>query len=194
MLEPLNICGYRVSRTLPLAFDESLSYLEELSAILAKLNETITQVNINSEVAEEYAKYLDEIKAEVIRLERDYAQFKIDIDNDIDNRFMTLTSQLYSYIQNQIDIIRYNLEIQINAINKKIDDIVAGDIQLHDPTTGLVEPIQVVVNNLYDMNRTNAITATEFDGIELTATEFDGIEITAFNFDTNGKDLLNLNL
>ncbi|MBO7693069.1 MAG: hypothetical protein J6T10_10605, partial [Methanobrevibacter sp.] len=69
MLKPLDLSGYRISKTLPLAFDDSLSYLEELSAILAKLNETIVQVNINSEVAEEYQKYLDEIKQEVGRLE-----------------------------------------------------------------------------------------------------------------------------
>ena len=192
-IQPLKLCNYNVSRTLPLAFDESLSYLEELSGILYKLNETIVQVNYNTKVASEYDTYLKEIRAEVTRLENEYNQFKIDIENEIDNKFMDLTSQIYSYIQTQFDLIRYNLETQLIAINQKIDDIVAGDIQVHDPTTGLVEPIQVVINNLYDMNRTNAITATEFDGIELTATEFDGIEITAFNFDTNGKDLLNLN-
>lgn len=192
MLEPLNICGYRVSRTLPLAFDESLSYLEELSAILAKLNETITQVNINSEVAEEYSKYLNEIKQEVGRLEIEFEEFKVQIETEIDSRFNLLTGQIYSYIQNQFDILNYNLNIRFAEMQQQIDDIIAGDIKVHDPTTGLLSPIQVVIDNIYDMNRSNAITASEFDGIELTATEFDAIEITAFNFDVNGKELLNL--
>lgn len=192
MLKPLELCGYRISKTLPLAFDDSLSYLEELSAILAKLNETIVQVNINSEVAEEYQKYLDEIKQEVGRLEIEFEEFKNSINTDIDNRFNILTAQIYTYIQNQFDILYFNLDVRFNAMQKQIDDIVAGDITLHDPTTGLVSPIQVVIDNIYDMNRSNAITASEFDGIELTATEFDAVEITAFNFDVNGKELLNL--
>ena len=192
MLKPLELSGYRISKTLPLAFDDSLSYLEELSAILAKLNETIVQVNINSEVAEEYQKYLDEIKQEVGRLEIEFEEFKNSINTDIDNRFNILTAQIYTYIQNQFDILYFNLDVRFNAMQKQIDDIVAGDITLHDPTTGLVSPIQVVIDNIYDMNRSNAITASEFDGIELTATEFDAVEITAFNFDVNGKELLNL--
>lgn len=192
MLKPLNLCGYKIARTLPLAFDESLSYLEELSAILYKLNETIEQTNKNTEVAEEYESYLNEIKQEVGRLEVEFEEFKISVNQDIDNKLALLTGQLYNYIQNQFDILEYNLNIRFNNIQKQIDDIIAGDITIHDPTTGLESPIQVVIDNIYDMNRNNAITCTEFDGIELTATEFDAIEITAFNFDINGKELLNL--
>ena len=193
MLKPLDLSGYRIARTLPLAFDESLSYLEELSSILYKLNETIVQTNKNTEVAEEYEIYLNEIKQEVGKLEIEFEEFKSQIENEIDTKFALLTGQIYTYIQNQFDIIEYNLTLRLNDIQQQIDDIVAGDIKVHDPTTGLLSPIQVVIDNIYDMNRTNAITCTEFDGIELTATEFDGIEITAFNFDTNGKELLNLN-
>lgn len=193
MIQPLKLSGQRIARTLPLAFDESLSYLEELSAILYKLNETIEQVNMNSQVAEEYEQYLKEIKNEVDLLENEFNEFKDSTNALIDERFNVLTSQIYSYIQNQFDILNFNLNVRFNAMQKQIDDIIAGDITLHDPTTGLTSPIQVVIDNIYDMNRSNAITALEFDSIELTATEFDGIEITAFNFDTNGKDLLNLN-
>ena len=38
MVKPLNLCNFRISKTLPLAFDESLSYLEEQLVILNKLN------------------------------------------------------------------------------------------------------------------------------------------------------------
>lgn len=44
--------------------------------------------------------------------------------------------------------------------------------------------------DVYDVLRTNAITCTEFDGLELTATEFDAEEITAYNFDVNAKIML----
>lgn len=179
-----------VSRTLPLAFDESLSYLEWLSAIQAKLNETIEQVNKNTEVAEHYEELLLEIEAEVNRLEEEYEQFKIDIENEIDEKFVALKAELTLYVETQISILRYEIQNVYNELNQKIDDIIAGDINVYDPTTGILSPIQVVIDNLFDMNRTNAITATEFDSIELTATEFDATEITAYNFDINGKSLI----
>lgn len=194
MLEPLNLKGVRISKTIPLAFDESLSYLEELSAILYKLNEVIAQVNAYPDLLDEYEKYLQDIKQEVGKLEIEFANFKTDTLGSIDIRFSELSSQLYSSIDNQFRLIEYNLQIALNDLQTQIDNIVAGDIKVHDPTTGLLSPIQVVIDNLYDMNRSNAITALEFDGIQFTASAFDAIEITAFNFDTNGKDLLQLNL
>lgn len=192
MLEPLNLKGVRISRTIPLAFDESLSYLEELSAILYKLNEVIAQVNAYPDLLEQYEQYLIEIRQEVGRLEIEFEDFKSSTISDIDIRFSQLSTQMYNSIDTQFRIIEYNLGLALDNLQEQIDDIVAGDIKVHDPTTGLLSPIQVVIDNIYDMNRNNAITASEFDGIELTATAFDAIEITAFNFDTNGKELLNL--
>lgn len=190
MIKPLNICNSRISRTLPLAFDESLSYLEMLCATLDKLNETIVQVNENTEVAEHYEELLREIEAEVNRLEQEYIEFKESIENEIDERFTILTSQLTVYIENQIAVLRYEIQTKYDELNKKIDDVIAGYIEIYDPTTGILSPIQVVINNIFDMNRTNAITANEFDSLELSATTFDSYEITAFNFDINAKNIL----
>ncbi|MBR2652475.1 hypothetical protein IKD56_03980 [bacterium] len=190
MLKPLNLCCNRISKTLPLAFDDSLSYLEMLCATLDKLNETIVQVNKNTEVATRYEELLREIEEEVNRLEQEYIEFKESIENEIDDRFAVLTGQLTVYIESQIAVLRYEIQTKYDELNQKIEDIIAGDIKVYDPTTGILSPIQVVINNLFDMNRTNAITATEFDELELTATTYDSYEITAFNFDVNAKEIL----
>lgn len=189
MLKPIITCN-RISKTLPLAFDESLSYLEELYAILHKLNETIEQVNKNTEVAEHYEELLIEIQHEVEILEQEYQEFKESIEQEIDTKFTEIETELIQMIDNQIAVIRYQLEQVYNELNNKIEDVIAGDINVYDPTTGLLSPIQTVINNLFNMNRNEAITATEFDALELTATEFDAKEITAFNFDVYGKTLL----
>lgn len=190
MLKPLKVCCNSISKTLPLAFDDSLSYLEMLCSMLEKLNETIVQVNKNTEVAEHYEELLQEIEEEVNRLEEDYIAFKESIENEIDERFIVLKSQLTVYIENQIAVLRYEIQTKYDELDQRIDDIIAGDINVYDPTTGVLSPIQVVINNLFDMNRTNAISCSEFDGLELTATEFDSYEITAFNFDVNAKEIL----
>lgn len=190
MIKDLNVNVNRVSRTLPLAFDESLSYLEMLCAILDKLNETIEQVNKNTEVANHFEELLQEIEAEVDKLEQEYIKFKQAIEEEIDIKFNQMYAELTMYVENQIALLRYEIQTKYNELDKRIDDIIAGDINVYDPTTGLLSPIQVVINNLFDMNRSEAISASEFDGLELTATEYDAYEITAFNFDVYGKTIL----
>ena len=173
-------------------FDE-LTLYGMICKISEYLNEMREQVNKNTETAIEYEEYLREIQAKVEELEADYERFKIEIDEDIGNRFRELTYQLTTELNNQIAIIRYYVDTQYQELNQKIDDVIAGDITIYDPTTGLLSPIQVVINNLFDMNRENAITCTEFDALELTATEFDAYELTAYEFDVNAKALLTSN-
>lgn len=190
MIKKLNVNCNSINRTLPLAFDESLSYLEMLCALLDKLNETIVQVNENTEVSTHYEELLEEITAKVDELEQEYIEFKEHIETEIDERFNVILSQLTTYVESQIAIIRYELTEMYNELDQKINDIVAGDINVYDPTTGVIAPIQTVINNLYDMSRESAITASEFDALELSATEFDSKQLTAFDFDINGKTLL----
>ena len=170
-------------------FDE-LTLYGMICKITEYLNQMREQVNKNTETAIEYEEYLREIQQKVEQLEADYEAFKVEIDEDIDNRFRELTYQLTTELNNQIAIIRYYVDTQYSELNQKIDEVIAGDIKIYDPTTGLLSPIQVVINNIFDMNRVDAITCTEFDELELTATEFDAKEISAFNFDVSGKALL----
>ena len=41
-----------------------------------------------------------------------------------------------------------------------------------DPTTGLQSSIQIVIDNIYDQTRTDGISASEFDALQLTAQAF----------------------
>lgn len=170
-------------------FDQMTLY-EMICKITEYLNKMREQVNKNTESAEKYAEYLVEIREKVAELEADYEKFKADINTEIQTLFEQFTAQITSELNNQLAVLRYYIDTQYSELNKKIDDVIAGDIKVYDPTTGLLSPIQVVINNIFDMNRTDAITASEFDLLELTATGFDEKEITAFNFDVNGKSLL----
>ena len=57
---------------------------------------------------------------------------------------------------------------------------------------GTYDNVSQVIMDVYETLRNNAITCTEFDGLELTATAYDELEITAYNFDVNGKTFLNV--
>ena len=55
---------------------------------------------------------------------------------------------------------------------------------------GTVEPLQIVINNLYQLTNKDGITAGEFDTLEKTASEFDAYQMTAYEFDSSAKAIL----
>ena len=81
-------------------------------------------------------------------------------------------------------------DTKIAQVEAEIDQILIGQITLRDPTTGLVSPLQTVIDNIYDTTREEALTASEYDALELTASTYDGDELTAFNYDYYGKTIL----
>ena len=137
---------------------------------------------------------------EVDKIEKDMKDYKLEISAIIKgindelasyNLKLELTKdELKSYTDLQIVNLRAYVDRQDNNLANRITQIEIGNIKVYDPTTGLLSPIQIVINNLYEGSRENALTATEYDALELTATEYDSKELTAYDFDANGKTLL----
>lgn len=175
---------------LPLAFDESLSYLEQVCAILKKLNETIEQVNKNTEVLENIDVNFTKIYEDLAKMQQEIETFENEVDQNIDNKFNVIQTQLTSILNDYQASFNLKIDTEIANVNNRIDRIELGDISAYNPTTGRVENINKVLTDIYDSVRYDAITCTEFESLDLTASEFDAVEITAFNFDNNGKSIL----
>ena len=93
-------------------------------------------------------------------------------------------------ISDKIINVKNYVDTQYSILDNRITQIEIGDIDIYDPTTGLLSPLQTVIDNLYDMNRGNAITASEYDDLELSATAYDAYDLTAREYDINAKSLL----
>lgn len=175
--------------------------------IMCKLYEYIK--NIAGDVAkltEEYTELMngfDELKAYVDQYLVDVEDLKIAI-RDINEQLDLLASQtgrntarieqvndtLTSLINNNFDILKSYVDNQVEILNNKIDNIQIGQIEIYDPTTGIISPLQIVINNLYNVSNKDGLTASEFDALDLTASGFDAYQITAYEFDSQGKIIL----
>lgn len=176
----------------PISVDprDMMTDVEYLLGILKKLNEVIKQVNSNSEFIDKYSGKIEEIEAEIAALRNEMTEFENQINQDITTRFNAIKVELDSAIATTL--IRANAYTDAVAANlqEQIEAIVIGQITLFDPTTGIVSPLQVVIDNLYSASRSDALTATEYDALELTATAYDAYELTAADYDQSGKSLL----
>ena len=176
----------------PISVDpkDMMTDVEYLLGILKKLNEVIAQVNKNTEFIDNYSGKIEEIEEEVAALRSEMTQFEQDVNQSIALQFAEIKVELQSMIATTLvqakaytDSVAANLEDEIQQIS-------IGQISVFDPTTGLYSPLQTVIDNLYTISRNDALTATEYDALELTATEYDAFKLTATQYDRNGKNLL----
>ena len=176
----------------PISVDpkDMMTDVEYLLGILKKLNEIIKQGNSNTTFIEEYSGKIEEIEKEIADLNTQMIEFEDQINQDITTRFNAIKVELQSAIATTLiqanaytDSVASNLEYEIQQIS-------VGQITLYDPTTGTMNNLQTVIDNIYGTSREEALTATEYDALNLTATAYDAYELTAFNYDRYGKTLL----
>lgn len=164
-------------------YSEQMTYTEFLLGIMKKLNEVVAQTNHNTEFIDSYSGKIEELEAEL-------NQLKIDLPLEFDAKLATLKETIELEIAHAIAVANAYTDTRASQLQSQINDIVVGAIQVYDPTTGLYVPLQTALDNIYGATRENALTATEYDALELTATTYDGYEITAFEYDNNGKEIL----
>ena len=58
---------------------------------------------------------------------------------------------------------------------------------MYNPFVGYFTPIQDIILKLISFHRKNALTAGEYDALQLTATAYDTLQVTAYNYDFDGK-------
>ena len=114
----------------------------------------------------------------------------ITIEADLNQRFIELTNHVLQLIENNYNILKNYIDGKYEELDYKIEHISIDNIVLRDPTTGLYSNIQIVINNLFNTFNVDAITASEFDALDLTVTAFQNYQITAYEFDTQSKIIL----
>ena len=168
---------------------DNMTYAEFLLGILKKMNEIIAVTNTQQE-------FIDEFNVKYQQLLQDFDQLRSEFDALEDKITASVQAQLDAFevevrnlitaTQNYLIAYTDSAEARLQA---QIESIQVGDISVIDPTTGILSPIQTVINNLAGSSA-DALTASEYDALNLTATAYDNYNITAYDYDFKGKALL----
>lgn len=204
---------------IPTSYLVSMTYEEQLlwlcnfleKEIVPAITETTELVHQIKEYVDKYLTDVDEIKEQITQIFNDifllqqateqntqnisYLNTKLNdevnalrtkINNDITNLKLYVDDSIQSNFSELKEYVDYN----DNLLNEKIDNIDIGDLKIYDPTAGVINDLQIVINNLYQAGNKDGLTASEFDALDLTANGFDGYQITAYEFDSAGKTIL----
>ena len=128
------------------------------------------------------------------------AQKLIDLKNEITIEYKGyVTAQINAltvYIDNQ-DVYYNNLAegyatSALNDAKTYTDSKVIDYTMMINPITGEYDDVRNVVDDIVTFFHTNdALTAAEYDALDLTASAYDAYDINAFDYDFNGKTILN---
>lgn len=162
--------------------------------------EIVKSINELKEYVDEYLTGFNELKEIVYRLvddvstiSQDVAHNKQDIivlNQKINTDIENLRIELDNKISENYNILKDYIDYEDSLLNEKIENIEIGSIEVYNPTNGQLQPLQEVINSLYEISNKDGLTASEFDALDLTATNFDAYQITAYDFDSRGKVIL----
>ena len=170
-------------------FQNNITFTEFLLGVLKKLNEVIVETNYNSEYIKDFDEKYQTLLAEFNELRNEFDGLKEDILESVNAELNTFKQSVEDEIALAVNYLKAYSDENDAILNNRIDQIVLGNIEVIDPTTGVLSPLHDVINNIAGTGR-DALTATEYDGLELTATAYDGYDITAFDYDYHGKAIL----
>ena len=163
---------------------------EFLMGILKKVNEVVAQTNSNTEFIDEYNGKIEQIEADMTGLKQDMIDFKGEVSATILAEFLRIKSELEALVATALNQANAYTDALGERLSAEIEAITLGQIKVYDSSTGQLENLQVVIDNLFNLSRTDAITASEYDALDLTATVYDAYDLTASQYDNNAKSLL----
>ena len=193
---------------LPTSYRESMSYEEQVlwlcnnieNVITPTLNDVINTINNLDYNFDDINNKIILIQEQILLIKEEYnnlsnkvnknAQDIINLDSKFTNAINNLDSTLRELINTNFNTLKDYVDYNDNILNNKIDNISTTGIMAYNPTNGLLEPLQKVLNDIAQLTNQDGLTASEFDALELTATGFDAYEITAYEFDSQGKIIL----
>ena len=156
-------------------------------------NETITEMYNNLVLLKEYVdKYLvdiEDVKEEIKLINETITVLQTAIEQN-KNDIQTVRLELINLINENYNLLKEYVDYNVEVLDDKITNIQIGAINVYNPTNGLLQPLQEVINSLYEISNKDGLSASEFDALDLTATEFDNYQITAYDFDSRGKTIL----
>lgn len=181
----------RFTPILPLVYDDTLSYYEQLCKFASKLNELVDGLNnFNENVEDMVDSKISILKEYVDNENKKQDDITTEKFNDVYNFINNKINEIYTYINNGDTILKNYIDNEIKKLKEWVNEAVLGNIIIYDPTTGYKNPLETVLSHIYDALRYWGINCYQFDSANITCDYFDNKNMTALEFDTKSLEII----
>lgn len=156
-------------------FEQNMSQEEQILGLYKQFNQFVTNFNALVDFANELQKLVQDIPEQIENM-----QTAIDTLRDWTARQLIQITADY----------KTGDENTLAAAKKYTDEEIAklpDDGLVRNPITGTITSTSTALEDLFGLHRGEALTAGEYDALELTAEAYDERELTAFDYDMYGK-------
>ena len=203
MITPLPYWNF--NPVLPTAFDDSLSYLEMVSKLYKKLEETIAEVNkIDQEAIQqalddmrnEIAKFEAQIQKQYNALDEKYQKLYEELNNSILELADTTAAsleELDTKIYNLGESLKDIMDLKIEENNEYIFESIATEIigiKVLNYFTGEKVTVQEMFDYLAQLHAMDGITVTELITRQKTVDALIALKFTYTQLAQNGKNII----
>lgn len=205
----------RFTPILPITYTDSISPYDQMCRMAQKINEVIQALN---DIDTDFQNYVDSqinaLKEYVDVQNAEQTTSLTSMINNVDSKYQNwinttynnfvnetndkftavyayiteVAQEIYEYVNNADDLIKALMYQEIDKLKKYIDNSIMGKILIYDPTRGYKNPLNVVIEHVYDTLRYWGYTAQGFDGYGVTCVDFDKKGLSALKLDVYGKD------
>ena len=188
-----------------LNLDWIIKITKAVEAETARLSEEFAQIEIMSK---DYIQAMIDtaIASNNIDIYRRINDLKTEIDASMEQCKTDITNAYTAYVNQQINLLKIYVDSQdasfdtlarsyadtaLTMANQYTDEHILDYNMMINPITGEYEDVREVVDDIVKyFHSENALTAAEYDTLNLTAEGYDAYDLTAYDYDFNGKTLL----
>lgn len=158
---------------------EKLVY--KLENTINSLLETIDRT-IDEKIGLKFAEIEEYVRNEILNI---YGEIQ-----RLSSLIYTLNNSTRDYVTSEILRTESKFNVELRAINQRIDDLQFNLPQVYNITTGTKTDFTTLVYDVYDNTRDLAYNASTFDSVGLSASELDNLDKSAIEWDVNGLTIL----
>lgn len=175
--------------------------LDWILSKVKELQENIDEINswketFSASINQQIANLITQVNTEFNQLKADIEKEFTDYRTETDAKFEAQREETGRQFASLTDAVNARLTAfdgRIADIESKLSDIennLPTLVHVTNPFTGMSDIIQNVINALADTQRSDALTASDYDALAKTAAGYDAYKITAVNYDFNAKSML----
>ena len=177
---------------------ENIDKIQVLEDEFAKI-EVVTEEHIQQMIDIAIAANNVTVYAAIKQVKDDLTAALNNLNTDLTTRYKAYTDAQIAlqkiYIDNQ-DIYYFNQaksysDANLETAKSYIDTKLIDYTYMINPINGQYEDVRTVIDDIFDKFFSDgALTAVEYDALDLTASAYDAYDLTAYDYDFNGKNLL----
>lgn len=177
-------------------YNNLLGSITELNYRCDNLNNAIGLLRLQTDQA--FTQMRSLIDNQYITITNEYQALFATTMSTVQSELVTMQLTIEQYRRELIDLIASNNTAVMDYVHAELNTFIANlpdyeHLIVYNPVRGEQTTVQIAINDLYGYFNMYALTAQEYDDLQLSAEDYDNYGLTAHQYDTEGRNILGTN-